>query len=219
MKLIIFDCDGTVIDSQLGIVEAMSRALAAAGLPPAPRERILSGVGLSLPLTIERLLDGADKSTVTHIAASYRTAFRELRNDPAYQEPLYDGMLQLIQTLSGRNNHLLGMATGKSMRGVKSVFDRLKLQAHFATVQTADTHPSKPHPSMIETALRETGVEARHAVMIGDTTFDIEMARNAGVKAIGVAWGYHSTDSLLNSGALAVAKDATGLLQAIDQPL
>ncbi|MEO1609783.1 MAG: HAD-IA family hydrolase [Pseudomonadota bacterium] len=219
MKLIIFDCDGTLVDSQHAIVEAMSRALMISGLPQMPRRHILSVVGLSLPVAVAHLLENVDEATVMQVVNDYRTAFRELRNDPAHSEPLYDGMLALVHTLAARDDRLLGVATGKSRHGMKSLFDRLDLHAHFITVQTADTHPSKPHPSMIEAALREAGVEPDCAVMVGDTTFDMEMARNADVTAIGVAWGYHPAEQLVRCGASRVAVDADDLLQAIDQSL
>ncbi len=219
MKLIIFDCDGTLLDSQHGIVEAMSQAIAAASLPPIPREKILAIIGLSLPTAIAQLMPDTDEPTVQKITADYRTAFQELRKDPGYHEPLYDGMLDLIHQLAAKDDHLLGVATGKSRRGMNVLFDRLDLHAHFVTVQTADTHPSKPHPSMIETALRHAGVEAKRAVMIGDTTYDMEMAQNAGVRAIGVSWGYHPARDLKRYGADAIASDAAGLLLTIEQSL
>ena len=219
MKLVIFDCDGTLIDSQHAIVEAMSRAFTINGLPQLPCERLLSVVGLSLPVAIAHLLERADEATIMQVANDYRAVFRELRSGSAHSEPLYSGMLELIKSLAARDDHLLGVATGKSRRGMKALFDRLGLHTYFTTVQTADTHPSKPHPSMLNAALAEAGVEPGHAVMVGDTAYDIEMARNAGVMAIGVAWGYHPVEQLIRCGAARVALDADDLRQAIDQSL
>ncbi|MGI9524848.1 MAG: HAD-IA family hydrolase [Hyphomicrobiaceae bacterium] len=219
MKLILFDCDGTLVDSQHLIVEAMSRAFLGAGLAPLARQQVLAIVGLSLPLAIERLMPDYSSEKVKEVVHGYRDAFAELRRDPDHHEPLYDGMMDLILALSASDSQLLGVATGKSVRGVQGLFDRFNLHAHFATIQTADTNPSKPHPAMIETAMLETGVEPEDVVMIGDTTFDIEMAVNAGVKSIGVAWGYHPVGDLAASGAHEVVGDADDLSAAIMRSL
>lgn len=96
---------------------------------------------------------------------------------------------------------LLGVATGKSRRGLSHVLALHGLSNWFDTIQVADDHPSKPHPAMIEAALWETGVEARDAVIIGDTSFDMEMGRAAGIGRLGVAWGYHRTEDLEAAGA------------------
>ena len=219
MKLVIFDCDGTLVDSQHGIVAAMEEAFANEGLVAPSREVILGGVGLSLIPAVARLLPDGDLVTVERIVDGYRTAFRRMRKDPAHHEPLYQGIEDLVRQLSARDDHLLGVATGKSIRGVHALFDRFGFDAHFATVQTADTHPSKPHPAMIAKAMAETGCEAEATVMVGDTTFDMEMARNAGVGAIGVSWGYHDTEHLRQAGADAIVACSTTLLAAVDDLL
>lgn len=215
MKLVIFDCDGTLIDSQHGIVESMSRALADEGLAPVSREDILSVVGLSLTFAVERLLPSASPDVVARVVDGYRSAFTELRQDRSLQEPLYDGMKELVTALNGHDDVLLGVATGKSIRGVHRLFDQHQWHSTFVTMQTADTNRSKPHPEMIDKAMSEAGVDAPNTVMIGDTTFDIEMAGNAGVRALGVAWGYHPVDELHRAGAHSVADDSAALSRAI----
>lgn len=219
MNLVIFDCDGTIVDSQHMIVAAMDRAFAAHGLVTLPRERTLLIVGLSLNQAIGRLLSDGDAALNDAVAQAYKAAFFELRQDPANHEPLYPGAVEAIKLLSARPDTVLGIATGKSRRGVDALFDRMDLHPHFVTIQTADGHPSKPHPSMIRTAIQETGATAASTVMIGDTTFDIEMAKNAEVAGIGVAWGYHPVDQLKLAGAHAIITAYDELIPAIDRLL
>ncbi len=218
MRLIIFDCDGTLVDSQHIIVAAMTRAFAAHGIDLPMRDKILSIVGLSLPLAVARLLpDGVEPRTVERVSEAYREAFGELRRDPCHQEPMFPGALEAIRELAGRPDVVLGVATGKSRRGVAALFERFEIGGHFVTIQTADTHPSKPHPSMILTAMAEVGGRAEDTVMIGDTTFDIEMARAAGVGAIGVGWGYHPTVALEAAGAHLIVDRCQELVGAVDK--
>lgn len=210
MTLILFDCDGTLVDSQHMIVEAMNRAFAALNLTPPSREETLSIVGLSLPLAITKLIEADDK-TINAISDAYKNAYHALRAESA-TEPFYPGMKELIYKLEG---FTLGVATGKNMRGLKHVLEAHGLYDRFATLQTADDAPSKPHPGMIHNAMRETGCE--RVIMIGDTTFDIVMAMNARVKAIGVSWGYHSVESLIQAGAHKIAINAEELHKQILQ--
>ena len=219
MKLVIFDCDGTLVDSQHNIVAAMSQAIGEAGLPAVPRAAILSMVGLSLPLAIARLLPEVGPDLHARVTEGYRGAFGILRRDPAHHEPLYDGIAELLDTLSRRDDVLLGIATGKSVRGVTALLERMDLGRHFVTIQTADTNPSKPDPAMLLAAMTEAGVDAGDTVMIGDTTFDIEMARFAEVAPLGVGWGYHPPADLQEAGALSVSRDAGELGLAIGQRL
>lgn len=217
MKLIVFDCDGTLVDSQHIIVAAMNMAFERHGLPKMQANEVLSIVGLSLPLAVSRLLPDVADDKVEAVSDSYRDAFGQLRRDPAHHEPLYPGMLDVIYALSAQDDVLLGIATGKSVRGVMALFERMALESHFFTVQTADTHPSKPHPSMIATAMAEAGVGPEDTAMIGDTTFDMEMAKRANVHAIGVAWGYHPVEDLHRAGASFVAADAGQLHHGVSE--
>lgn len=212
MKLIVFDCDGTLVDSQHMIVAAMDAAFSARDLVPPARKQTLSVVGLSLGLAIERLVPAMDSAKIGQLAEDYKAAFAELRRDPQQREPLYPGIRELLMYLGTLQNVLLGVATGKSRRGVAAVLAREELGHLFHTIQTADTHPSKPDPSMLITAMEDAATGPRQTVMIGDTTFDMDMAHSAGVRSIGVGWGYHAPHELAATGAHAIVHDSAALL-------
>lgn len=199
MRLVLFDVDGTLVDSGDLIYRAIVETFAAFGRSAPERRFALGGVGLSLEEAIARLLGG--EGPVAEMSAAYRTVFHRLRQDPALHEPLFPGAQAALDVLGAREGVLLGLATGKSRRGVGAIVERFGWQGRFLTVQTADTHPSKPHPSMVTTALAETGVVPQRAVLVGDTTFDMEMARAGGIGAIGVAWGNHDAAALERAGA------------------
>lgn len=200
-RLVLFDCDGTLVDSQHIIVAAMEQAFLAEGLTAPPRAAILAIVGLSLPQAIGRLVGPDFIGSVPLVVEAYKASFRDLRTNEAHHEPLYPDVARVLDELAGRDDLLLGMVTGKSRRGVDAIIERFGLEGHFATLQTADDAPSKPDPGMIFRALSETGVGAAATVMIGDTTFDMQMAKSAGVSALGVSWGYHPVETLVPAGA------------------
>ena len=210
LRLALFDCDGTLVDGQAGVVNAMEHAFAAVGLPAPDRHQVRRIVGLSLPQAIRRLAPDASDEQRSAADAAYREAFRTARESGALVEPLYDGIAELLRTLDQRG-WLLGVATGKSRRGLDHCLAMHGLTDLFVTLQTADSHPSKPHPAMAIAALAETGVAAADCVMIGDTQYDMAMAVAAGLHAIGVDWGYHRADELRAAGAEAVAVDPAQL--------
>jgi phosphoglycolate phosphatase len=202
-RLIVFDCDGTLVDSQRLIVDCVQEAFAGEGLAiPAP-EAIRRIVGLSLAAAVDRLMGGADPAHAAVVAERYKDVFMRRRLAGPVDEPLFPGARELLAELRARGL-LLGIATGKTMRGLRHVLASHRLEAHFVTLQTADRHPSKPHPAMLEAAMAETGARAAETVVVGDTTFDVEMARAAGALPVGVAWGNHPPDELHRAGAVAV---------------
>lgn len=204
MKLVIFDCDGTLVDSQHRIGAAMARAFQRSGFAPPAHETTRTVVGLSLDVAVSRLAPQLDSGDVHRIAENYKSAFMEIRKANQHDEPLYPGAREAVEALSARENLLLGIATGKSMKGLDKVLEREGLHSHFVTLQTADTAPSKPHPEMIYQAMRETGADAQSTVLVGDTSFDMEMAANAKVPGLGVSWGYHETGLLSRAGAFRI---------------
>ncbi|GLS43995.1 HAD-IA family hydrolase [Methylobacterium brachythecii] len=217
VTLVVFDVDGTLVDSQHLIVEAQARAFAEHGLIAPNRKEALSVVGLSLPEAFKRLVGEA--GPIEALSDSYRRAFQALRIDPAYEEPLFPGMGELVEALHARPEVRLGIATGKSRRGVAHLVDKHGWNGWFATIQTADDAPSKPDPAMLQLAMAEADTSPSRTVMIGDTTYDMMMARSAGVAAIGVAWGYHPPGALFGAGAVTVVESAKTLADLIARPL
>ena len=203
-RLAIFDCDGTLVDSQADIALAMEAGFAAYALPAPPRAAIRRIVGLSLGEAIRQLAPDLDDDTAIGLVQAYKDAFRARRAAGMVEEPLYDGIAALVTELA-ESGWLLGVATGKSDRGLAHCLSHHGLAEHFVTLQTADRHPSKPDPAMIEACIDATGVRRAHTVMIGDTAYDMAMAVNAGVRAIGVDWGYHHPNELIDAGAEAIA--------------
>lgn len=202
-KLIVFDFDGTLVDSQLGITRCMAEGFAAVGLAAPEARAVRRVVGLSLELAIARLLPPEAGEVVAPIAAAYRRAFLNWRSDPAFHEPLFEGVAETLEQLDSPKV-LLGIATGKNLRGLSAALERHGLAGRFTTLQTPDHSPSKPHPGMLLRAMAETGCYPRETVLIGDTTFDMEMAQNAHSLSVGVSWGYHEAEELTAAGACAV---------------
>ncbi|MBI4182539.1 MAG: HAD-IA family hydrolase [Proteobacteria bacterium] len=207
LRLAVFDCDGTLVDSQHAIAAAVSAAWAASaatrGLPPPGPGEVRRVVGLPLEEAIARLFPAGSAADVAALTGLYKLAFAERRHAPDYDEPLFAGALDALAEIE-RAGVLLGIATGKSRRGLLATLERHGLERRFAVLKTADDGPGKPNPHLLLAAMAETGVEAAATAMIGDTTFDIVMARGAGCAAIGVAWGYHPPAELRAAGAHAV---------------
>ncbi len=215
VKLAVFDCDGTLVDSQANIIAAMADAFARAGLPEPDPHATRRIVGLSLTEAMTAMLPGGDPALMDELAEHYREAFHRLRAAGALAaEPLYPGVADGLVELKARG-WALGVATGKSDRGLALCLEHHKLTDLFVTLQTADRHPSKPHPGMLHAAIAEAGAAAADTVMIGDTVFDIAMGKNAGARPIGVDWGYHDAHELTAAGAERVVVSFDELLAAL----
>ena len=203
-RLALFDCDGTLVDSQHNICLCMEDAFALSGLTPPPRNATRRVVGLSLVPAMQMLLPDADPDLHMRLAQDYKTAFQRLRGKGLVEEPLFEGIAEAIEALAA-DGWVLGVATGKSDRGLELCLRNHGLLDRFVTLQTADRHPSKPHPSMAYLAMEEAGATPATTVMIGDTSFDMAMGVAAGARSLGVDWGYHPPDELRAAGAYAIA--------------
>jgi phosphoglycolate phosphatase len=212
-RLVVFDCDGTLVDSQHAIIAAMRVAFRETGIDEPDPAAVRHVVGLTLEEAIRRLMPGALPELHRQSAAAYRRAFHIIRSRPDHQEPLFDGIADVVDALH-RAGTLLGIATGKSRRGLDATLERHGLREKFVTLQTADMNPGKPAPDMLLNAMREAGAEPAETAMIGDTFYDLEMARNARTAAIGVAWGYHEANELMPL-ADAIAESAPALLSIL----
>ena len=200
-RLAIFDCDGTLVDSGATIHRALRVALAAHGVECPPNQVTQKVIGLSLIEAMAVLVPDGDHAA---LATTYKDAFIAMRSAGAVEEPLYDGIAELIDALA-KDGWLLGVATGKSDRGLRHCLTAHGLLDRFVTLQTADRHPSKPHPAMALAAMAEAGAGRHETVLIGDTGWDMGCARSAGIGAVGVGWGYHSPEELIADGAHCVA--------------
>jgi len=215
LRLAVFDCDGTLVDSQQMIVAAMTAAWRACGIGDPTPERVRRVVGLQLVEACAALLPEADRTQHERVAECYVEAFRALRHDPAIEEPLYPGVRTALETLD-RMGVMLGIATGKGRRGLISTLERHGLAGYFVVLKTADDGPGKPSPHILLAAMAEAGATPETTAMIGDTTYDIRMALAAAARAVGVSWGYHPPAELAAVGAHRVIDDFSQLNDALD---
>lgn len=213
-RLAIFDCDGTLVDSGATIHRALCAAFEQNGLELPSPDASRKIIGLSLTEAMAALLPGASRDEHVRLAEDYKRAFWNLRASGEVEEPLFDGVLELLDALE-HDGWLLAVATGKSDRGLRHCLKKHGIHARFASLQTADRHPSKPHPSMVSQAIADAGAAPETSIVVGDTSFDMAMAARAGATAIGAGWGYHDADALLGAGAIAVADRPLDVLDVI----
>lgn len=213
MKLALFDCDGTLVDSAALIHEVMARTFVAFGHPRPAIESTKSIIGLTLDIAIARMQGKphVDDEAVA-MTAHYKKIYMDVRGEPGMNVPLFDGIKTVIAALAARDDILIGAVTGKSRRGLVSVLEIHGFAPHFIVSRTADDCPSKPHPAMVTECCDETSMNPADTVVIGDAIYDMQMAKAAGAKAIGVSWGYASVDELIAAGADAIAHHPNDVL-------
>jgi phosphoglycolate phosphatase len=213
-RLAVFDCDGTLVDSGATIYAALAGSFAQNGIEVPPPTICRRVIGLSLTEAMAALLPQASADDHVKLAEDYKRAFMALRAAGRVEEPLYDGVIELLDALEAEG-WLLAVATGKSDRGLKHCLESHGIHARFVSLQTADRHPSKPHPSMVEQAIADAGAAPETTIVVGDTSFDMAMAAAAGAAPIGAGWGYHGPEELIEAGAIAVAEAPREVLQLL----
>ena len=209
LRLVVFDVDGTLVDSRAHILVSMRQTFEDFDLPIPDDADILHGIGLSLPQLMAQLVGGGDLSLHDTLAKRYKelSFARHVSAGDEAESPFFVGMRELLDWLRQDDFTLLATATGKSRRGLDRTIAHHGLNGYFQSTQVADSHPSKPHPSMLLAALSETGVDAQNAIMIGDTSYDMEMGKSASMSTIGVTWGYQSPDKLGQADVIADTAD------------
>jgi phosphoglycolate phosphatase len=215
--LVLFDLDGTLLDSGRIIIGAQELTAQAHGLVHPGLDKGFAIVGLSLEIALAELF--GDVVPREELAATYKRVFNEMRGSEGFEEPLFEGISAVLADLSNRPRTTLGIATGKTLRGVEYVVDLHGWGDLFATIQTADSAPSKPDPGMIFQAMDATGAQPARTVMIGDSVHDMRMAKAAGVGAIAVSWGFQPASMLVEAGADLVAQHANELPHLISRAL
>lgn len=191
-KLLVFDWDGTLMDSEARIVGSMASALRDLGLVGRERCEVRGLIGLGLDEAIATLLPDLDPSHRQRVAERYRHHYLAPDGTPT---PLFPDARQVVETLAGQG-YLMGVATGKSRRGLERSFAESGLGGLFHATRCADETRSKPHPQMLLELMDELGVDPEHTLMIGDTEFDIQLAHNAHAAALAVTHGVHARDDL-----------------------
>ncbi|MFT6072729.1 MAG: phosphoglycolate phosphatase [Dasania sp.] len=200
MTLFVFDFDGTLSDSAHFICDTMHDAFVVHNIVPPTHNAIRNIIGISLEEAIFKLNSNLSRFDLEKVTQSYRDIFRQKRADNLMKDTLFDGTIEILDMLKA-SPHLSAIATGKSLRGLDAELDRHNIRDYFCAYQTSDTHPSKPHPAMLETVMMQAGALPTDTIMIGDTSYDMMMAKSAGTTAIGVSWGCHDVDTLKKSGA------------------
>ena len=215
MKLVLFDCDGTLVDSAAIIHACIERTFVEAGHPAPDLARTKSIIGLTLETALSRLLEREIDHSVSELAGVYRQHSATMRADPTVNEPFFDGVREIVDTLTSEDEILLGVVTGKSRRPLDILIEKHGLKSAIITSRTADECPSKPHPAMVLECCAETGVRPEQTIVVGDAIYDMQMARAAGASAIGVSWGYAGTDALFEAGAHHVVDEPQALLPLV----
>ena len=213
LKLAIFDMDGTLVDSRDVIQTAMERAFASCGLAAPAYEATRKTIGLGLAEALQTL--APDYQEIDRLVTAYREAFVLRRAEPGFREPLYDGAIETLERLAN-DNWLIAMATGKTHQGIRAIFDMHPLEPYFDTVWCADDGPGKPHPHMVEQAMKALGCEPDQSLIIGDAVHDITMGRTAGIHTMGVSWGFGEAHELEAVGAHEIHHDFKTLNNSLD---
>lgn len=207
-QLIIFDWDGTIMDSAMKIANCIQASAKEVGLDVPTSEHAKSIIGLGLHEAMRQLFPDADEAEITAMVAAYKHHFVTVDGT---EQSLFDGVEQGLKALNDAGA-ILAVATGKSRAGLDRAFSALSLKKYFVTSRCADETRSKPHPQMLHEILDFTAIDPQKAIMVGDTTFDLDMAANANIAGLGAGYGVHSEQMLIDSKALSVQSNFTQVI-------
>ncbi|MDG1154189.1 MAG: HAD-IA family hydrolase [Alphaproteobacteria bacterium] len=215
MRLIIFDCDGTLVDSQKSIMNAIVTAWESFGLNPPKLSSVLQVIGLTIQDSVRVLEPDLNENDYGKLEKEFYSAFVNLNEQAKIEEELFPNVVETLNVLNDDKSYL-AVLTGKGNLGLQNTFKNKNIGEYFIATKTSDCGPGKPNPQTMNELIAELGVEKESVVMIGDTTHDILTAKNAGVKSIGVSFGYHSVGELVKAGANEIVDDFSNLPSVID---
>jgi len=215
MRLIIFDCDGTLVDSQKSIMSAIVTAWEGFGLNPPKLSSVLQVIGLTIQDSVRVLEPNLNENDYGKLEKEFYSAFVNLNEQEKIEEELFPNVVETLNVLNDDKSYL-AVLTGKGKLGLQNTLKNKNIGQYFIATKTSDCGPGKPNPQTMNELIAELGVEKENVVMIGDTTHDILTAKNAGVKSIGVSFGYHSVNELVNAGADEIVDDFSNLPSVID---
>lgn len=215
MKLALFDCDGTLVDSGRLIHEVMVRTFEHHGHARPHYDATKSIIGLTLDTAIARIMGVEVDDHIRAMMQHYKDIYGPVRQEPGFQEPLYDGVADMIATLAAREDVLIGAVTGKARKGLDLIRTAHGFETVFFVSRTADDCPSKPHPAMVLECCADAGIDPSDTIVIGDSVYDMMMAKSAGARALGVSWGYGEADALAAAGADAIVHEVAHILHHI----
>lgn len=209
-ELVIFDWDGTLIDSQANIVQCFQLVIEELGLPERENHEISNIIGLGMREALKMLFPQHDSEVYEQMVDRYRYHF--FASNPS--EP-FVGAEEVLSRLTD-DGYILAVATGKGRNGLNKALKHTGFGGYFHVTRCADETRSKPHPLMLEEILEQTGMEPDQAVMVGDTEYDLEMAKNAGISSIGVSYGVHDSERLLKHKPITVIDEIRALLHCFN---
>lgn len=199
---LIFDWDGTLMDSAAWIIHCMQHAIDDEGMPFRDEEEIRGIIGLGLHEAVAQIFPEADEGGIKAVCHRYREHYFSAED----QSSLFEGVIEVLDELSAAG-YWLAIATGKSRRGLARSLSDTGLQSYFPITRTADETRSKPHPMMLDEIMTDFDTSADECLMIGDSLFDLQMAHNAGMESLAVSWGVQSTDNLASLGPAGLIHD------------